>query len=355
MRIIRNFDWGIFLPMIFLISFGTAVIFSTDPSLAKEQMVFGILGLILFLFISFTQTYYFKLLAPFLYILSLISLVATVFLGVISHGSTRWISLGFAGLTLQTSELSKFFIIAALALFFASKFWNGRLTGFFISFFIAVFPAVMIYLQPDLGTAIVILSIWFLMLLSSGFRLKYIIIFVIIAILAAPVGWQMLKPYQKDRITTFLNPSADPLGSGYHILQAKIAIGSGQIFGRGFGQGTQSRLRFLPEYHNDFIFAALSEEWGLVGSGLLLTIFAFLMFRILSVYSRASDEFNRLLCLGVFTMIFTQFVINVGMNLGLAPVTGIPLPLVSSGGSSLVTTALSLGLVHSVAIHNKIG
>ena len=354
MRILRNFDLGIFLPMIFLISFGTAVIFSTDAALAKEQMIFGMLGIALFLIVSFTQTYFFKSLAPVFYVLAIVSLISTFFLGVISHGSTRWISLGFAGLTLQTSEFSKFFIILALASFFASGLWDGRIKGFLLSFMMVALPVAMIYLQPDLGTAIIVLAIWFFLLISSGFKLKYVALMGLVILLMAPLGWHFLKPYQQGRITTFLNPSADPLGAGYHILQAKIAIGSGQFFGRGFGQGTQSRLRFLPEYHNDFIFAALSEEWGLVGSGLLLSIFAFLMFRILTVYSRASNEFDRLLCLGVFTMVFTQFVINVGMNLGLAPVTGIPLPLVSSGGSSLTTTAISLGLVHSVALHTKL-
>lgn len=340
--------------MVFLISFGTAVIFSTDPRLAREQMIFGIFGVILFLLVSFTQTYFLKYLAPFLYVFSLISLVLTFILGAVTHGSTRWISLGIAGLTLQASEFSKFFIIITLAAFFASRLWDGRLKGFIMSFLLVLIPAFMIYLQPDLGTAIVILSIWFLVLVGCGFKPKYLLLFAVVFLMLAPVGWNFLKPYQKNRISTFINPSADPLGAGYHILQAKIAIGSGQVFGRGFGQGTQSRLRFLPEYHNDFIFAALSEEWGLVGSVLIIAIFAFLMLRILSVYSKASSEFDQLLCLGVFTMIFTQFVINVGMNLGLAPVTGIPLPLVSSGGSSLITTAVSLGLAQSVAIHSKL-
>lgn len=340
--------------MVFLVSFGTAVIYSTDAVLAKEQMLFGTFGIILFLLISFTRPYFFKSLAPIFYILSLVLLILTFFLGVISHGSLRWIPLGFGGLTLQTSEPSKFFIIIALSSFFASKLWDGRLKGFVFSFLIVTLPAAMIYLQPDLGTSLVIFSMWFIMLVNCGLKLKFLLILALIFLLLAPLGWQVLKPYQKDRITTFLNPSADPLGAGYHILQAKIAIGSGQIFGRGFGQGTQSRLRFLPEYHNDFIFAALSEEWGLVGSSLLIFIFAFLLFRILGIYSKASDEFSRLVCLGVFAMICTQFVVNVGMNLGLAPVTGIPLPLVSSGGSSLITTALSLGLVHSVAIHSKL-
>lgn len=354
MKFFKGFDLGLFLPMVFLISFGVAVIFSTDSDLAREQIIFGLGGVILFLAVSATKPYFFKTLAPFLYIFALISLLLTFFWGVISHGSMRWISLGVGNLTLQTSEFAKFFIIAALALFFASELWDGRLKGFLISLLLVAVPATAIYLQPDLGTAIVLMSIWFLMLAASGFKLKYILVFILVFTLLAPVGWQFLKPYQKDRIATFLNPSADPLDAGYHIMQARIAIGSGQIFGRGFGQGTQSRLRFLPEYHNDFIFATLSEEWGLMGSGLLLTIFAFLMFRILSIYSKAPGEFEQLLCLGVFTMIFTQFVINVGMNLGLAPVTGIPLPLVSSGGSSLITTALSLGLVHSVALHRDL-
>lgn len=339
--------------MIFLISFGVLVIYSTDPGLAAEQAVFGLFGLILYFFVAFTQTDYFKIFSPFFYFLALTLLTATLFIGILSHGAVRWIPLFLGGVTLQTSELAKFLLIVVLAAFFSSRFWRGNIRSFLICLFIITPPILLVFWQPDLGTTLVIFSIWMLMLVGSGFKVKYLIIFGLAAILVSPILWHSLKAYQRQRLTTFLSPSADPLGAGYHILQSRIAIGSGQIFGRGFGQGTQSRLRFLPEYHNDFIFAALSEEWGLVGDFLILIIFTFMLFRILILYDRAVQPFSKLLCLGVFSMIFSQFAINIGMNLGLAPVTGIPLPLISSGGSSLVTTVLCLGVVQSTVLHKE--
>ena len=352
---IKNFDLGLLLPIIFLSSFGVIVILSTSGSLAKEQLVFAILGLLIFFLVSLTSTLYFESFAPYLYVLALFLLLVTDILGVVSHGSVRWIPLGFAGLTLQASELSKFFLIISLSAFFCTKSLREGIKGLASSLILLGLPAVMVFLQPDLGTALILLSIWLILVLASGIKFEYLLFVTLFVIVLIPLFWQFLKPYQKERINAFLDPNSDPLGSGYHVLQSKIAIGSGGVWGRGFGQGTQSRLRFLPEFHNDFIFASLSEEWGLVGGLTLLSLYVFLLLRILKLSLDSAYGFDRFLSLGVFGLIFSQVVINVGMNLGLAPVTGIPLPLVSSGGSSLVSTMACLGLVQSVALNKRMG
>ncbi len=351
----RNFEWGLFLPMVFLTSFGIMVILSTSPPLAREQIFFALLGLIVYFAVAASGTIYFRSFAPHLYVLNIFLLALTLFLGFSTKGVIRWIPLGFGGIALQTSELSKFFMVVALAAYFCSRWWRPAGTSFILSFAVTIIAVGLVYLQPDLGTSLVLFSSWVILVLAAGVNWRYPAFLLIVALLLAPVSWSLLKPYQRERVAAFLNPGLDPLGSGYHILQSKIAIGSGQLWGRGFGRGTQSHLLFLPEYHNDFIFAALSEEWGLLGSLLVIFLFTFLFLRIIKITAGSTHKFEKFLCLGVFGVISVQFIINVGMNLGLAPVTGVPLPLVSSGGSSLVTTSGLLGLVQSVALRRSNG
>lgn len=340
--------------MILLLAFGLVVILSTDLKLAQEQLLFTLVGLVSYFLVTYTKPEYLRAFAPLFYFFSISLLLGTLLLGTLTHGAVRWLPLGFAGFTIQTSELSKFLLIVSFASFFASSHWLPGLKSFLKSLFLVALPVLLVYRQPDLGTSLVLLTIWLLLLTATGKNLKLLVLVIFLALLLSPLLWQGLKSYQKQRISTFLNPSLDPLGSGYHILQAKIAIGSGQIWGRGFGEGSQSHLKFLPEYHNDFIFATLTEEWGLLGASILLLLYLSLFYKILAVFHRASQPFERLLALGSFALIVSQFTVNVGMNLGLAPVTGIPLPLVSSGGSSLVTTMMVLGLAQSVARNRKL-
>ena len=212
----------------------------------------------------------------------------------------------------------------------------------------------LVFIQPDLGTSIVIISIVLAILWFGGLKKIYFVVsLLLVGVFSTPL-WSLLKDYQRERILVFLNPSLDILGSGYNVIQSSIAIGSGGLFGRGFGRGTQSHLQFLPVFWTDFVFAAFAEEWGFVGVMLLLSLFTILFFIILTISVKTKDSFGSLISIGVFTVFFLQFIVNVGMNLGIMPVTGIPLPLVSYGGSSLLTSAFLLGLVQSVWIHEKV-
>jgi len=225
--------------------------------------------------------------------------------------------------------------------------------AFLISLVLTAVPVVLVYFQPDLGTAIILLVIWLGIIVAAGIKPLYLFLMAFLGLGTLVPLWSVLKDYQQKRIISFLNPALDPLGSGYNVLQAQIAVGSGQFWGRGFGRGTQSHLQFLPEHYTDFIFAALSEEWGLIGSVALLLFFAVLLCRVLVVARAARDDFGTLIAVGVFSFLLPQIFINIGMNLGVMPITGIPLPLVSYGGSSLWVTMMALGLVQSVAIRRK--
>jgi len=271
--------------------------------------------------------------------------------GVVTRGAVRWLEIGAQ--QFQPSEFSKVALILFLASLLRKRCGSVSRKIFLLSLASTMLPVVLVYFQPDLGTAIILLTIWLGLIIAAG--LKPVNLFLM---LAGGLGflvplWSLLKDYQRQRILNFLNPALDPLGGGYNVLQSTIAVGSGQIWGRGFGRGTQSHLQFLPEYHTDFIFASLSEEWGFVGSTLLLLFFAVLLLRILVIAREARDDFGSLLVVGVFSFLLPQVFINTGMNLGLMPITGIPLPLVSYGGSSLWVTMMALGLVQSVAMRRK--
>ena len=247
----------------------------------------------------------------------------------------------------------KLSLIILLSSLLSSRFGSSSIKDFLLTIFITLVPATLIFIQPDLGTTVVVLFIWLLLSLFARLRLSYFIYLLLVLLAISPIIFLSLRPYQRDRIKSFLDPSLDPLGSGYHVLQSEIAVGSGRVLGRGFGRGTQSHLRFLPEYHTDFIFASLSEEWGFLGSAVVVLLFGLVFIRIILIGMNSQFLFGQLLSLGVLAMIFSQTVVNIGMNLGIAPITGVPLPLLSSGGSSLVLTMASLGILQSVARSSK--
>lgn len=342
----KNFDWLIFLCIIFIFSLGLTILYSVAPNLAFHQLVYFGLGLILFFFLASFDYRIFKNLSAILYLLSFIFLLSPFFLGKITRGASRWITFG--SLTLQPSEFIKPLLILSFASW-ATELDLRKLKNLFLLLLLFLPLAFLIFYQPALGSVLVVLVVWLSIVFFGGIKLSHFFLALFSGCFLLPLTWRSLADYQKKRILTFLNPQGDPLGSGYHLIQSRIAVGSGRIFGKGLGQGTQSHLRFLPEFQSDFIFAALAEELGLVGSLILIGCYFFLLWRILKIAKKSRDKFAFLISVGVFSMLSFQIFVNIGMNIGLLPITGITLPLVSYGGSSLVATLVSLGLVESIA------
>lgn len=324
-------------------------------SMHKKQIIWLLVGLAIYIFASsfnyrrlWDATY-------FLYSLALLLLILVFILGIVRLGAQRW--LKFIWFNIQPSEITKLVVIIFLARYFSTKGLRdisspvagmGILRSIVIPFLFVAFPAVLIVEQPDLGSGAMLVIIFIAMLYLSGVRLRHIFSFLLIITACFPALWFFLRDYQKDRLLVFLNPNIDPLGAGYTVIQSKIAIGSGGFLGKGWLSGTQSQLRFLPESHTDFIFATFAEEWGFLGVSLLLLLYYLLIRYGIAIASRSSDSFGRLLAAGISLMLCLQVFINIAMNLGLAPVVGLPLPLMSYGGSSMFLTFLSLGILSNI-------
>jgi rod shape determining protein RodA len=287
-----------------------------------------------------------------LYFLSIIFLIAVILWGSTIRGTTGW--LGFGMFHVQPVEIVKIIMIIFLAGFFSKKKNQLSLTVRIIASVILVLvPVILILLQPDFGSAAVIVAIWAVMLVMSGINLKNFSILVISGLLVSFSTWFVLKDYQKDRLVNFVNPERDPRGSGYNVLQSIVAVGSGGIWGKGLGHGSQSQLNFLPEKHTDFIFAVISEELGFFGATATLILLALVLYRIKETARFSRDNFGFLVSIGIMGAVFFQIIVNVGMNLGVMPVAGVPLPFLSYGGSSLVSTLASMGIVQSVYMRRK--
>lgn len=342
MRFLSRIDFKLFLPAALLVLLGSLILSSVSPSSYPRQFVNIAAAVLVFIVFANIDARILRALAPWFYILSLALLLLTLVFGVVTRGSVRWIDLGF--ITVQASELAK----PLLAVFFAflvSQKGDKRFVFAFLAFFPAVF---LVLIQPDLGSTIVIFAGFLGALFIAGIPFRYLLAMGFLLVFSSPLLWGFLASYQKDRIISFLAPGADPLGAGYNSIQAMIAVGSGGFSGRGLGQGTQSQLAFLPERHTDFVFASLSEELGFLGAFLIILAFLFLFWRLAQILKNTNDAFSKALIGGVFATIFAQSAINIGMNLGLLPITGIPLPFVSSGGSSLVSMAAVLGISSSL-------
>jgi len=315
---------------------------------------FGI-GMLLLLAVALIDIRIWFQLAYPIYGVSLLLLVAVEFFGRMGKGAERWIDIG--PLQLQPSELMKIALILALARFLHGILVEdvSRPTRLFGALLLIALPAVLVLMQPNLGTATILIAVGAGLLFVSGLSWKIIVPVIVLAVAAVPVGWEfVLKDYQKQRVYTFLDPDTDPLGSGYNTLQSKIALGSGGVFGKGFGEGTQSRLNFLPEKQTDFIFTVLGEEFGLFGLMILMGLYLTILTQGVMIALDTRSQFGRLVAMGVCLNFLLYILINTSMSMGLIPVVGIPLPLVSYGGTALITVLLGFGLLLSVQIHRGV-
>lgn len=355
---LKQFDFAIFLPAFLLTVIGLLVIFSigsqsNPPDLTKfyKQLIFAGAGLLVFFILSATDYRTIKALGWIAYAAMVFLLVLVLFFGTEIRGTRGWFVL-FDQNILQPIEISKPLFLIFLAKFFSDRHYGSlKLSTIFLSLFLTLIPALLGFLQPDFGSPFLFLVVWFGMIILLKAPKKIIAGLFIMALLSGIFAWLVgLEPHQKDRLLTFFNPSSDPLGRGYHVTQSIISVGSGQWFGRGLGLGPQSQLNFLPEQETDFIFAVIAEELGFVGSIVLLALYGIFFFRLLWIAMHSSDPFASFFSLSLLVLFSVQSFINIGMNIGMMPVTGIPLPFVSSGGSQLLASYISLGLLMSIAI-----
>lgn len=283
------------------------------------------------------------------YFLILLALIAVLAVGPFVAGAQRWIRFG--GFSVQPSEFAKLAMILVLARYFSNKKrGSASFTDLAITGILLCVPLLLILKQPDLGTALVLIPIYTAVMLIVGLNWRYFAIGAILVACAMPLMWQHLKPYQKMRIVSFINPNADPLGSGYHVIQSKIAIGSGGFWGKGYMKGSQSQLNFIPEQFTDFIFSVIGEEWGFVGTVTVLVLYFILIYRGIYIASKAKDRLGTLIAIGIIAMMVMHVTVNIGMCIGIMPVTGVPLPLMSYGGTAVLSTLAGIGLLLNIQI-----
>lgn len=355
-RFLRD-AWPLLVLVAFLGTVGVVSLYSATggeeawsrPPIYLKQGLFFVVGILAGAMVALIDYRRWLDYAWIIYGFCLLLLVAVLVIGRVTSGSQRWLTLG--PIAVQPSELAKWALLLAIARHFQS---NESGQGYYTLRDVlkpsaaAGLVALLVVLEPDLGTTILVMLISVSMMIVAGLRIRSLLKVLGLGLLCLPVAWKVLADYQRKRIMTFLDPQQDPLGAGYHVTQSKIAVGSGGLFGKGYLQGTQSQLHFLPEHHTDFAFSVWAEEWGFVGCILLLGAFLLLLFYGLTVSSRATDPTARLIAMGVVSFFFWPVSINVAMTLGLVPVVGIALPFISYGGSSLVTSMMALGLLLNV-------
>ncbi|MBI2360584.1 MAG: rod shape-determining protein RodA [Deltaproteobacteria bacterium] len=356
-RLISHFDWGLFGLTVAFVFVGILTVYSATYSpiqeqanLASKQFYWFLIGLFAMLAATMVDYHNFERLAYPCYALSLGLLVLVLFIGSFGGGSQRWINLGF--FALQPSEPTKLAIVLVLAKYlqYDEPATGFRLRDLWWPALIAAPLMILTLIQPDLGTAVILSLVFVSVVLMGGLRLRSFSYLVAAGLTLLPIAWQFLKAYQQRRILTFLNPDLDPLGAGYHVIQSKIAIGSGKLLGKGYLHGTQNQLEFLPAQHTDFVFSVFAEEWGFLGCAILVALYFVLIMLALKVVARARERFGALLVFGMLSIVFWQVTINVAMVAGLLPVVGIPLPFFSYGGSSLVSMMTAMGIIINVSM-----
>lgn len=359
-RQLRSADWVLILAAFTLTLFGLAAIYSVELSHGsanflniQKQAAAAVIGWTLFFFVASSNYHLLRNYTVALYAFGVALLGSVLVFGTTVNGTTGWFAVG--PFSFQPVEFMKLALALALASYFSRRArvefgWrelaeSGALTAL---------PVLLVLKQPDLGSAVLLVGMWGILALFAGMKKRQVVALLVVATIGIAVAWQFLfASYQKDRILTFVDPAADPLGQGYNVAQALIAVGGGGWFGSGLGFGSQSQLKFLPESQTDFIFSVIAEELGFFGVTLLLVAFCVVFLRVWNIARRTNDDFTGFLMVGIGAVLFVQFFVNAGMNLGMLPVTGVALPLVSYGGSSLVLTLLMLGIAESVAMRGR--
>ena len=354
---LKTFDYFLVLIIILIGTVSVFAIYSTESGnfsyYTKNHLIRLLTFFLMFLVLSFIKITTWYRNAYFFYLLSLTLLILVLFFGVTASGSQRWLNLYF--LNLQPSELMKISIIVCFARYY-HRIQSADIQSYkFLlqPIILLIIPCYLVINQPDLGTSILIAGTGISIIWLAGINIKYFVYSGLLLLVSLPFAISILKPYQKSRILTFFNPDRDPLGAGYQIIQSKIAIGSGGFFGKGFLKGTQSYLEFLPEKHTDFIFTLFSEEFGFIGSAFLLLIYAIIIYRIVSIGATSRSYFAKVFCYSFGAAIFVYITINMSMVLGLLPIVGSPLPIMSYGGSSMLATMIGFGIVMSAKVHSQ--
>ncbi|MEK7074399.1 MAG: rod shape-determining protein RodA [Patescibacteria group bacterium] len=357
---LKKFDWLLMGAVLLLMMLGLISLFSlvgvSQLSFFYRQIIWAILGLLMLIGVSFVDFRIFRVQSVAIFVFYLLTILLLVILLVAQfkvRGVESWINLGL--FSFQPVELIKITLVVLLAKFFSKRHIEiYRIEHLVVSGIYVAIPTLLVLLQPDLGSSIVLMAIWVSVVLFSGMKLRHFILLIILFSVFSYGVWHVgLEPYQKARITTFLNPYADPKGAGYQMIQSMIAVGSGRVWGKGLGYGSQSHLNFLPEAEADFIFAAFAEEWGFIGTIAMIGVLSIVLWRIVSIGARSADNFSRLYTLGFAASIFTQGFIHIGANMGVLPITGITLPFASYGGSSLVTLLIGVGIVQNINMNAR--
>ena len=354
---LKSVDYFLILIIILIGVISVFAIYSTEKGefsfYTKNHLLRFLVFFGMFLVLSFVRITFWYKNAYFFYAVCVSLLFITLFFGLMASGSRRWLDLYF--LNLQPSEIMKIAIIVCFARYY-HRIQTAEIQNYkfiLVPLILLLIPCYLVLQQPDLGTSILIAGTGVIIIWLAGLNIKYFVYSALLLIVSLPFAVSLLKPYQKSRILTFFNPDRDPLGAGYQIIQSKIAIGSGGFFGKGFLKGTQSYLEFLPEKHTDFIFTLFSEEFGFIGSIMLLLLYILLIYRIISIGFYAKSFFSKLFCFGFASAIFLYIFVNISMVLGLLPIVGAPLPIMSYGGSSMLSIMLGLSIVMSCKIYSQ--
>lgn len=358
LKFINYINRRLLITFLLLVAFSLLNLYSASRNVPgnifEKQLLMYVMGIGIITIVILFDYRLWSQFGYYFYIFTSLLLITVLLAGKVSSGAQRWLSIG--GLVFQPSELAKLSVLVALAKYFETREERDgfSLKELLVPLIMIGIPAGLIVLQPDLGTAVHIVLFGSALLIFVGIRLSTLLFLGGLGVVLMPVGWFFLKDYQRARILSFLNPKLDPLGTGYHVIQSKIAVGSGGLFGKGFLKGTQTQLRFLPEQHTDFVFATLSEEWGFIGAGITIILLLIFIYTCFEITSKAKDRFGYILSAGITLSLFIQIIINISMVIGLLPVVGIPLPMFSYGRSALLVFLVEVALLINIDIRRRI-